>query len=139
MDVLFALIAFASVWMGCVSLALWLDASDDFINTKKWSLIISFICLSIAGWIIHSKITYDPTPTVLVKKIEEIRNIPYYFDENDRPVELMDDWKFADPKTTEVHIKLYPGGWYHGVYINGARKAELVKKTEVEVKEQTNE
>lgn len=134
MDILYAIVAWVSIVIGAGCLTIVFGDELEEPNGKKWALIIALICFPIATWIIHSKVTYDPKPTVLVKGIEEIRNIPYYFDENDRPVELVNDWKFADPKTTEVHIKMYPSGWYHGVYIDGWRKVELVKKTEVEVK-----
>lgn len=141
MDLLFALTWSFTLVVGLICMILTLG--NDHNPTPKARLItfiISLIALFVCGLITYSICEYSPTPTVLVRQIEEIRNVPYYFDENDRPVELTGDQKFADPKTTEVHINMYPSGWNNLVYVEGFKKVELVKKKkEVEQKVQTDE
>ena len=88
----------------------------------------SMLCLLILTGIAIS--SHNPEPIIIERKIEEIRNVAYYFDENDRPVELTGDKKFADPRTTVVHIKTIPGGWKYGIYVTDSRTVELVKKSD---------
>ena len=105
-------------------------------NDKSISIVAGtmlMLCLIVGIWSGNALNDYNPTPTVLVRPIEYLKDVvPFYFDENNKPVEITGDGRFADPKTTVVLIKTYPGGWKYGIYVSGWRKVEFAKKSEVE-------
>jgi hypothetical protein len=105
--------------------------SGDGILLKFCGFVFLF-CVIIGIWSGNALNDHNPTPIVLERPIEELRNVPFYFDENDKPVEIKGDGRFADPKTTVVLLKTFPGGWKYGLYVSESRKVEFAKKTAVE-------
>jgi len=127
----------ASLMLGIISLialvascAPPMDESDKLL--AKVAGTVFLLCVIVCIWSGKALADYNPTPTVLERPIEEMRNVPFYFDENDKPVEIKGDGRFADPKTTVVLIKTYPGGWKYGLYICENRNVEFAKKEAVE-------
>ena len=106
--------------------------TDGDITFAKVSGIVFLLCVIIGIWSGNALDDHNPTPTVVERPIEELRNVPFYFDENDKPVEIKGDGRFADPKTTVVLIKTIPGGWKYGLYVTESRKVEFAKKAAVE-------
>jgi hypothetical protein len=98
----------------------------------KWCGSVFLLCLTISIWSGNAMDDHNPTPIVLERPIEELRNVPFYFDENDKPVEIKGDGRFADPKTTVVLLKTVPGGWKYGLYVTESRRVEFAKKAAVE-------
>jgi len=88
---------------------------------------IALTCIAMFTWAVLANIYYKPTPTITYHKIEELRNVPFYFNENNKPIEITGDGKFADPKTTQVRITIVPGGWKWLMYVTEVRKVEFVK------------
>lgn len=126
------LIAFSIVF-GMLSLVVVVgsDSEGDF-KVFKWACSFFLGFLAIFVWAVVANVYHNPTPIVLERPIEELRNVPFYFNENDKPVEITGDARFADPKNTVVHIKTFPGGWKFGMYVTETRKVEFIKKPSVE-------
>ena len=98
--------------------------------------VFGSICVTSLGiffWSLLAISNYTATPVVVERSIEELRNVPFYFDENDNPVEIKGDARLANPKTTVVHIKTIRGGWKYGLYVHDRRTVEFVKKVPVAV------
>jgi hypothetical protein len=104
--------------------------SDGIFSKVCGSLFL--LCIIIGIWSGNAMDDHNPTPIVLERPIEELRNVPFYFDENNKPVEIKGDGRFADPKTTVVLIKTIPGGWKYGLYVTESRRVEFAKKATVE-------
>ena len=105
-------------------------SSDNTVAKVCGSVFL--LCLTIGIWSVNAMADHNPTPIILERPIEELRNVPFYFDENDKPVEIKGDGRFADPKTTVVLLKTIPGGWKYGLYVTESRRVEFAKKAAVE-------
>jgi hypothetical protein len=127
-----------SIMFGIISLLILGVASGQSPHSSidrmiaKVSGSVFLLCVTIGVWSGKAIADYSPTVTVVERPIEELRNVPFYFDENDKPVEIKGDGRFADPKTTVVLLKTISGGWKYGLYVTESRRVEFAKKVAVE-------
>ena len=131
------LLLVASIVFGIISFLLLVGASctprtsSDVIVAKVFGSALA-ICIAIIIWSSSAMSNYNPTPIVLERPIEELRNVPFYFNEKDKPVEITGDARFADPKTTVVLLKTFPGGWKYGLYVCEKNTVDFAKKAVIE-------
>lgn len=131
MDILFVVFSVLGISISISLAGMWLDYKKNVRDVSGLGYII-LVILSISvlslTWACVSRCYHNPTPSISFHPIEEFRSIPFYINDEGRPIEITGEAKFADPKTSQFKITVIPGGWKFCMHVTGSRKVELVKK-----------
>lgn len=133
MDIIFVVFPVLGIIFSLILTGVWLDLKmkDGDVSGFGYFILV-ILSISVLGltWACVSQHYHNPTPSISFHAIEELecRSIPFYINEEGRPVEVTGDAKFADPKTSHFKITIIPGGWKFCMYVTESRKVELVKK-----------
>ena len=132
MDIIFVVFPIIGIIFSVIMTMAWLDSNKrgEGPDPALGYFIRILFGISSLGltWACLAQAYHDPTPSISFHPIEELHNIPFYINENGRPVEVTGDARFADPKTSQFKTTIVPGGWKFCMYVTESRRVELVKK-----------
>ena len=131
MDIFFVVFPILGICLSLILTTSWLDFRkndrDGYIGFGYSILILFAISAMGLTWSCVAQSYHNPTPVITYHPFEERHSIPFYINEEGRPVEVTGEAKFADPKTSQFKITIIPGGWNFYMYVTESRKVELVK------------
>jgi hypothetical protein len=132
MDIIFIIFPVFGIIFSVIMAMAWLDSTKrgEGLDPALGYFILVILSISVLSltWACVSQCYHNPTPSISFHPIEEFRSIPFYINEEGRPVEVTGEAKFADPKSSQFKITIVPGGWKFCMYVTESRKVELVKK-----------
>lgn len=130
MDAVFFLIAIVASILGLMGMAATATSDEWEMFKVAGGVFLAGVILFI--WLGCATSNHEPTSKVTLHEIVDLRGVPFYFNDEDKPIEITSDARFADPKQTVVRITVVPGGWKYGMYVTERRKVEFTKKPSVE-------
>lgn len=130
MDAFLFLVAIVASLIGLGGLIAFSTADEWDMFKVAGGVFLASVILFI--WLGCATSHHEPTSNVTLHEIVDLRGVPFYFNDEDKPVEITSDARFADPKQTVVRITIVPGGWKYGIYVTERRKVDFIKKPSVE-------
>ena len=97
---------------------------NSLIKIMGTSTLIGIALLTWAG--VAALADYDDK-VITIHPIEERKDVSYYFNENNVPIPLRQQWQIVDPNKYQIRVTQVKSHWKYGIYVVGSRTVELMK------------